>query len=80
MKSHHGEKRVCERVNLAKGKINEDAVVPDMVSLANYHIYLKMMIDGKVSRPFSAETMSFIGNIPELEHVRDITAPALLTG
>ena len=29
----------------------------DLVSLPNYHIYLKLMIDGVVSRPFSAETI-----------------------
>src|SRR5881396_2350435 len=31
--------------------------VEDLISLPNYHIYLKMMIDGTVSRPFSAETL-----------------------
>ena len=29
----------------------------DLVSLPNYRIYLKLMIDGVVSRPFSAETL-----------------------
>jgi hypothetical protein len=29
----------------------------DLVSLPNYHIYVKVMIDGKVSRRFSAVTM-----------------------
>lgn len=29
----------------------------DLMSLPNYHIYLKLMIDGVVSRPFSAETL-----------------------
>jgi type IV secretory pathway TraG/TraD family ATPase VirD4 len=29
----------------------------DLIGLPNYHIYLKMMIDGKVSSPFSAETI-----------------------
>jgi len=29
----------------------------DMISLPNYHIYLKLMIDGVVSRPFSAATL-----------------------
>jgi type IV secretory system conjugative DNA transfer VirD4/TraG family protein len=28
----------------------------DLISLPNYHVYLKLMIDGKVSRPFSGET------------------------
>jgi len=29
----------------------------DLVHLPNYHIYLKLMIDGAVSKPFSAETI-----------------------
>lgn len=30
----------------------------DFINLANYHIYLKLMIDGKPSRPFSAQTIT----------------------
>jgi hypothetical protein len=30
----------------------------DLVNLPNYHIYLKLMVDGVVSRPFSATTLS----------------------
>jgi len=29
----------------------------DLVNLPNYHIYLKLMIDGRVSSPFSAKTL-----------------------
>lgn len=29
----------------------------DLLQLPNYHIYLKLMIDGMPSRPFSAETL-----------------------
>ena len=29
----------------------------DLVRLPNYHLYLKLMIDGVVSKPFSAETL-----------------------
>jgi len=29
----------------------------DLISLPNYHIYLRLMIDGVVSQPFSAETV-----------------------
>ena len=29
----------------------------DFISLANYSIYLKLMIDGKPSTPFSADTI-----------------------
>ena len=28
----------------------------DLINLTNYHIYLKLMIDGVVSQPFSGET------------------------
>lgn len=35
--------------------------VNDLVSLPNYHIYLKLMIDGNVSRPFSARTLRLDG-------------------
>jgi hypothetical protein len=29
----------------------------DLLNLPNYHIYLKLMIDGQVSKPFSAQTI-----------------------
>ena len=29
----------------------------DLINLPNYHIYLKLMIDGVVSQPFSGETL-----------------------
>ena len=29
----------------------------DFTNLANYQIYLRMMIDGKISRPFNGETL-----------------------
>ena len=32
--------------------------VEDLISLPNYHVYLKLMIQGRVSRPFSAETLT----------------------
>lgn len=31
--------------------------ITDFTNLPNYHIYLKLMIDGKISRPFSAVTI-----------------------
>lgn len=31
--------------------------VTDFTNLPNYHVYLKLMIDGKISRPFSAMTL-----------------------
>jgi len=30
----------------------------DLMNLPNYHLYLKLMIDGKPSRPFSAKTFT----------------------
>jgi hypothetical protein len=30
----------------------------DLINLPNFHIYLKLMIDGVVSRPFSAVTLA----------------------
>ena len=35
-----------------------DFSVEDLISLPNYHIYLKLMIDGAVSKAFSAETLA----------------------
>jgi len=32
----------------------------DLISLPNYHIYVRLMIDGKVSQPFSAETLNVL--------------------
>jgi len=29
----------------------------DLVSLPNYHIYLKLMVDGAVTQPFSTQTL-----------------------
>lgn len=49
------------RVGLADAELLEKEFAPefsayDLVNLPNYHVYLKLMIDGVVSRPFSAET------------------------
>lgn len=33
----------------------------DLVRLPNYHIYLKLMVDGMVSEPFSGETVARVG-------------------
>ena len=34
----------------------------DLMNLPNYHIYLKIMIDGQVSKPFSGETVLGLGS------------------
>ena len=39
--------------------------VADFTNLPNYHIYLKLMIDGKISRPFSATTLPPSDSQPE---------------
>jgi len=30
----------------------------DLIGLPNYHVYLKLMIDGVASRPFSGRTIN----------------------
>jgi type IV secretory system conjugative DNA transfer VirD4/TraG family protein len=32
--------------------------IKDLISLPNYHIYLKLMINGMISDPFSAKTLA----------------------
>ena len=52
---------ICFRVGLADAEILEKEFRPeftalDLISLPNYHIYLRLMVDGIASRPFSAAT------------------------
>lgn len=54
---------VSFRLGLSDAEILEKEFYPeftaaDLVSLPNYHIYLKLMIDGMVSKAFSAETLN----------------------
>ena len=54
---------VSFRLGLADAEILEKEFYPefnaiDLVNLPNYSIYLKLMVDGTVSRPFSAATLS----------------------
>jgi hypothetical protein len=58
------------RLGLGDAEILESAFQPevsatDLISLPNYHIYLKLMIGGVVSRPFSAETLNSPGNMSD---------------
>lgn len=39
--------------------------ITDFTNLPNYHIYLKLMIDGRISRPFSAVTLPPISNLSD---------------
>ena len=32
--------------------------IKDLISLPNYHVYLKLMINGMISAPFSAKTLA----------------------
>ncbi|MEK7542997.1 MAG: type IV secretion system DNA-binding domain-containing protein [Patescibacteria group bacterium] len=38
-------------------EFDPEFIIQDMVNLPNYHIYLKLMIDGMRSRPFSSTTL-----------------------
>jgi hypothetical protein len=54
---------VTFRLGLADAEILAKEFYPvfsatDLVSLPNYHVYLKLMIDGVVSRPFSAKILA----------------------
>ena len=53
---------IAFRVGLSDAEVLEKEFHPefsasDLVNLPNYHIYLKLMVDGVVSRPFSATTI-----------------------
>ena len=53
---------VCFRVGVVDSRYMEKEFYPvfdfdDIVKLANYHIYVKLMIDGVPSRGFSAESL-----------------------
>lgn len=53
---------VCFRVSAEDAQLLAREFEPvfervDLVGLPNHHIYLRLMIDGQVSRPFSATTL-----------------------
>ncbi len=53
---------ICFRVGAEDGEFLERQFAPtftgeDLVNLPNYHIYLRLMIDGVSSRPFSAKAL-----------------------
>jgi Type IV secretion-system coupling protein DNA-binding domain len=53
---------IAFRVGLSDAEVLEKEFYPefsanDLVNLPNYHIYLRLMIDGVMSRPFSAVTL-----------------------
>ena len=53
---------IAFRLGLTDAEILENEFRPelsamDLISLPNYHVYVKLMIDGVVSRPFSAQSV-----------------------
>lgn len=53
---------IAFRIGLPDAELLESEFFPDfratdLINLPNYHIYLKLMIDGRVSHPFSARTL-----------------------
>lgn len=53
---------ICFRIGMIDAEIFAQEFYPrfsktDLVSLPNYHIYLKLMVNGQISEPFSAKTL-----------------------
>lgn len=53
---------ICFRIGAPDAAFLESEFSPeltaiDLINLPNYHIYLKMMVEGQVTRPFSAQTL-----------------------
>lgn len=47
----------AEDADFLEKEFEPEFMAEDIVNLPNYHIYLKLMVDGVTSRPFSASTM-----------------------
>lgn len=62
---------ICFRISYADAKYMAQEFYPvftasDFIALENFHIYLKLMINGKPSKPFSAKTITKNGlNLPK---------------
>jgi hypothetical protein len=57
------ETMIAFRLGLADAEILEKEFYPqflatDLINLPNYHVYLKLMVHGVVTRPFSAATLA----------------------
>ena len=53
---------ICFRIGVIDAELLAQEFFPrfsriELVNLPNYHIYLKLMINGQVSEPFSAQTL-----------------------
>jgi len=55
-----------------ENEFEPEFMIHDIVNLPNYHIYLKLMIDGLTSRPFSAKTLPPIRNPEGVAIVKEI--------
>jgi len=54
---------ICFRISYADAKYMAQEFYPiftasDFIALENFHVYLKLMINGKPSKPFSAKTIT----------------------
>lgn len=47
----------AEDAHLLEKEFSPEVSALDLTTLPNYHIYLKVMVDGEVTRPFSAKTI-----------------------
>jgi hypothetical protein len=57
-----------------------DFSVEDLINLPNYQIYLKLMIDGAVSKSFSAETFGAAGTLESFGKTREENAFPFFAG
>jgi hypothetical protein len=62
---------IAFRLGLADAELLEKEFYPeltalDLINLPNHNIYLKLMVDGAVTRPFSAETIPPVSKPPKL--------------
>jgi len=65
----------CFRVGAEDAEFLEKEFLPefsatDLVNLSKYGVYLKLMIDGVASKPFSAETLEPLK--PDVESLKDV--------
>ncbi len=56
---------------LEEKQFGPDIVAEDLLNLPNYNIYLRLMVDGVPSRPFSARTLPPVSK-PEISYVKEI--------
>lgn len=57
-----------------ENEFSPEVVIEDMVNLPNYSVYLKLLVDGIASRPFSAHTLPPFKTPPDAVTVDEIIA------